>query len=123
MVSLPYDTNGGKAKEFAVFELAEDGKLARTAERFTLGRALNDRIHFTPDGQVGLVAQDDGSIGVFRLPPAGQGGPAQVVHAAYKGRFYAERLVLDERGEHAYVVDYDTLENGGGIYRDRKSVV
>lgn len=116
VISLPYDAAGAKAKVFAVLELGRDGALTPTAERFTMGRAHDDRVHFTPDGQIGLVVQEDGTIGVFRAPPAGQPGPVQVVHAAFKGAFTAARLTLDPAGERAYVVDFNTRENGGGLY-------
>ena len=71
-------------------------------------------IVFTPDGEIGLVSQDDGSIGVFRLPP---GGPPHVIHAAFKQGFYAGQLVMAPDGASVYVLDADTANNGGGVYQ------
>src|SRR6185436_14609990 len=39
-----------------------------------------------------------------------------VVDPGFTGAFYAQRVVLDPRGDRAYVIDGNTRENGGGIY-------
>jgi hypothetical protein len=82
---------------------------------FALGRATSGEIAFTPDGEVGLVAQEDGTVGVFRL----RGGAPQVVHAAFRGKFYADSIVMDPGGERAYVLDAQWRENGGGVHAVR----
>ncbi|MDB4935656.1 MAG: hypothetical protein JWP87_2628 [Labilithrix sp.] len=115
VVSHPFVASGMKGKEYEVLDLAVDGTLTRptTPVTFAMGTALNAPIVFTPDGEVGLVAQDDGSIGVFRLPA--NGAPA-VVHAAFQGGFYAGGIVLAPDGSHAWVLDSNTGPNGGGVY-------
>jgi DNA-binding beta-propeller fold protein YncE len=119
VISHPFLEAGGKAKDFEVLDLAADGTLTRpkTPVTFAMGTALYAPVVFTPDGEVGLVAQDDGSIGVFRLP-AGGGAPV-VVHAAFAGDFYAGGIVLAPDGSHGWVLDSNTANNGGGVYAIR----
>lgn len=116
VVSHPFDADGGKTTAYQVVDLAADGTLSRpsTPVTFAMGTALAAPIVFTPDGEVGLVAQDDGSIGVFRLP-AGGGAPV-VVHAAFKGAFYAGGVVLSPDGARAWILDANTEKNGGGVF-------
>jgi hypothetical protein len=114
VVSLPYDAGGGQASTYGVLTLGSDGSLTDTGTRFELGRSTVGEIAFTPDGDVGLVAQTDGTLGVFRLP---DGGAPVVVDAGFQGSFYADRVVMDPGGDVAYVIDPDWRENGGGIYR------
>lgn len=114
VVSLPYDAGGGQASTWTVLDLAADGTPSGpTGAPFTMGRATRGAIAFTPDGEVGLVAQDDGSLGVFRF----DGDTPVVVHARFTGSFYAERVVVDPAGDLAYVIDPNWRNNGGGIYR------
>jgi DNA-binding beta-propeller fold protein YncE len=114
VASHPYDASAAKAKVFEVLDLSATGTLSRpsTPVTFQMGVAFDTPIVFTSDGAVGLVAQDDGTIGVFRLDAS---GPV-VVHAAYKGDFYADRVLLSPDGARAFVLDSNTLENGGGVY-------
>jgi hypothetical protein len=87
VVSHPFGANAGdKAKTFELVDLAADGTMSHPATKvtFEMGTALDSPIVFTPDGAVGLVAQDDGSIGVFRLDAS---GTPTVVHAAFKQGF------------------------------------
>src|SRR5262249_18568266 len=67
---------------------------------------------FTPDGAIGLVAQEDGSLGVFALD-----GTPRVIAAQLTGSFYATKVVMDPSGGFAYVLDDQWRENGGGIYK------
>ena len=115
VVSHPFANSGDKATVFEVLDLAQDGTITKpaTAVTFQMGTALDAPIVFTPDGDTGLVAQDDGSIGVFRLPSS---GPPVVVNAALKGSFYAGSIVLAPDGSHGWVLDDNTAENGGGVY-------
>lgn len=115
VVSHPFLASGVKAKGYEVVDLSVDGTLSHptTPVTFLMGTALSAPIVFTPDGEVGLVAQDDGSIGVFRLPAD---GPPVVVHAAFQGGFYAGGIVLAPDGSHAWVLDSNTGNNGGGVY-------
>lgn len=114
VVSHPYDTAGAKAGMYEVLELSPAGMLTRPGRTFELGRATSGTIAFTPDGEIGLVALEDGKLGVFRLDASGV--PA-VVHAGFAGSFYASRVVVEPRGDRALVLDGNWRENGGGIYR------
>jgi DNA-binding beta-propeller fold protein YncE len=106
---------GDEATAFEVLDLAPDGTMTRPAQRvtFQMGTALASPIVFTPDGAVGLVAQDDGSVGSFRFDAAGS---PTVVQAAYRNGFYASAVVVDPGGTRAWVLDANTAENGGGVY-------
>jgi hypothetical protein len=114
VVARPYAPGGAAASTWEVLDLSATGELTRpTPPRiFEMGRATSGAIAFTPDGEVGLVAQGDGTLGVFRLA----GGVPSVVHAAFAGAFYASRVVIDPRGDRAWVLDGNWRENGGGIY-------
>jgi hypothetical protein len=117
VISHPFGADAGdKATAFEVLELSQDGTLTRPSPQvtFSMGTALSEPVLFTPDGQIGLVSQDDGSIGVFKLPAA---GAPTVVHAAYKGSFYAGGLVLAPDGASVYVMDSNVRANGGGVYQ------
>lgn len=118
VVSHPFAADAGvKAKEYEVVDLSADGTLSHPATpvTFSMGTALSAPIVFTPDGEIGLVAQDDGSIGVFRLPPGG--GPPVVVHAAFDGGFYAGSIILTPDGARAWVLDSNVAKNNGGVYQ------
>jgi len=112
VVAHPYDASGAKADTFEVLDLSDTGTLSRPGHTFTLGRATTGTIAFTPDGEIGLVALEDGSLGVFQLAADGNATPIQ----AFAGSFYATRVVVDPRGDRAYVIDGNTRDNGGGIY-------
>ena len=115
VASHPFAADGGAAAVFEVLDLSQGGALTRPATPvlFAMGPASNAPIVFTPDGEVGLVAQDDGTIGVFRLDAA---GTPTVVHAGYRGVFYAMQLVVSADGSHVYGLDLDTAPNKGGVY-------
>lgn len=113
VVSHPYDAAGERAGGYEVLELSATGALTRPGRTFTMGRASFGTIAFTPDGEVGLVALEDGKLGVFRLDAA---GVPIVVDAGFAGSFYASDVIVDPRGDRAYVLDGNTRENGGGIY-------
>ena len=115
VLSHPFTTAGGKATAFEVLDLAVDGTLTRpsTPVTFAMGTALNSPIVFTPDGEIGLVAQDDGSVGVFRVDAAGK---LTVLNAAFRQTFFADAVVMSPDGSRAYVIDPDTASNHGGVY-------
>ncbi|HVO31915.1 MAG TPA: hypothetical protein VMV18_14310 [bacterium] len=113
VVAHPYDAAGGQANAWEVLKLSSAGTLSRTGTTFTLGRATFGEVAFTPDGKVGLVAQEDGSVGVFTLDAA---GAVTVVTSALTGAFYAGAITMVPDGSRAIVVDGDTVPNGGGFY-------
>jgi len=116
VVARPYTDSGSSRKEYEVLELTPAGALTRFSppRTFVLGaRTPFGQIAFTPNGEVGIVAMDNGHLGVFRLD--GSGTPT-VVHEDFVGEFYAQRVVMDPSGERAWIVDRNTRNNGGGIY-------
>jgi len=113
VVSHPFKSGGGKVGLFEVLDLSIDGKLSTSGQTFTLAAAATDgEIVFTPDGRIGVVVLEDGSLGVFRLDAAGP----QVVHAGFQGKFYASALTLAPDGQRLYVLDSEWRNIGGGIY-------
>jgi hypothetical protein len=114
VVSRPYDAAGANANVYEVLSLSAAGELARPGTTVELGRAIGGEIAFTPDGAVAIAVQEDGTLGVVRFEP--DGTPA-VVHAAFKGSFYAGSVVVMPDGDHALVLDPNWRNNGGGLYR------
>ncbi len=114
VVSLPYDAAGDPASTYRVLDLSTSGALSDPDVTFEMGRSFMGEIAFTPDGQVGLVAQDDGTLGAFRFDEEGQ---PVVIEAAHRGLYYAAKVVIAPAGDVAYVLDTQWRENGGGIYR------
>lgn len=112
VVSHPFDASGNKANTWEVLDLSATGELTRPGRMFEMGRADTGEVAFTHDGKLGIAAQEDGSLGIFALDDAGT--PA-VVQAAFKGSFYAARVVVAPTGA-IYVLDTQWRENGGGIY-------
>lgn len=116
VVARPYTAGGSQSSTYEVLQLADDGKLSRFSppRMFTLGgRTPYGTIAFTPNG-VGVVPMDNGNLGIFRLDE--QGMPT-VVEPNFDGAFYASRVVMDPSGERAWVIDRNTRDNDGGIYR------
>jgi hypothetical protein len=113
VVSHPFGAAGNPASDFEVFDLSATGAITQPGVHFRLGPTSLGEIAFTPDGAVGLVAEDDGSLGVFRFDGA---GAPHVVAASLAGSYYATAVVMDPSGARAYIVDDQTAGNGGGIY-------
>jgi hypothetical protein len=99
---------------YRVLDLSRAGELTDPGVTFTMGRSNLGEIAFTPDGEIGIAVQDDGTLGVFRLD---DDGAPEVLHAAFAGDFYASRVVMEADGATAYVLDGNWRENGGGVYR------
>ena len=112
VISHPFDAGGGQAGMYEVLALSAAGELSQTGHTFEMGRASGGEIAFTPDGQVGVIAQSDGTLGVFTL----EAGVPTVVHAAFPGSFYAASVMADPRGDRVWVLDTQFRENGGGVY-------
>lgn len=117
VVSHPFQDAPGKAKLFEVLELSADGALSKTGQTFEMRAAYQDVV-FTPDGKVGFVAQDDGTIGVFSFDDAGK---VKVVHEAFApnegASWSAGKLVVSKDGQVLYVLDPNVEKNGGGVRR------
>jgi hypothetical protein len=61
-----------------------------------------------------MVPQTDGTIGVFRFDAS---GAPHVVDPALHGGFSASAITMSPSGDRAYVLDGDTADNHGGVYR------
>lgn len=112
-IGLPYTAAGDPANAWEIVALGTTGGVSFGVASFEMGRQPFGEVVFTPDGEVGLVAQDDGTLGVFTVDA--QGG-VTVVHAGFEGSFYASRVVMDPSGERAWILDVNFPKNGGGIY-------
>jgi len=117
VVSHPFDEGGGTV--FEVLELSTSGEISTTGVTFDMHRSNFNEIVFTPDGEVGIVAHDDGTLGVFRFDAS---GAPVVVHEGYDADgaegFYATGVVvMADDGAHAYVLSTQWREHGGGIHR------
>jgi hypothetical protein len=98
-----------------VLDLDAAGNLSQPGVTFEMGRGFTGEVVFTPDGKVGIVVQEDGSLGVLAFDDAGQ---VSVVHAGFKGSFYAGSVVINPDGAGAWVLDPNWPgANGGGLYR------
>ncbi|NMC69272.1 MAG: hypothetical protein GYA57_04275 [Myxococcales bacterium] len=115
VVSRPYDASGAGAATYEVLALGTGGELERGGATFSMGRSTAGEIAFTPDGELGFVAQEDGTVGVFRLDGA---GTPEVLAAGLEGAFYASSVTIDPLGDVAYVLDSEwrAADGGGGIY-------
>lgn len=110
------DADGQPADLYEVLELSVAGVISRPGVTFEMEDGEGE-IVFTPDGEVGLVTQSQAttrSIGVFRFDA---GGNPVVVHKAFQGDFYPEKIVMHPSGEFAYVLDSEWENIGGGVYR------
>lgn len=117
VVARPYNAGGNPSPMYEVVELSAQGRFTRFSppRLFSLGsRTAFGNIAFTPNGEVGIVPMDNGKLGVFRLDVAGE---PTVVDPGFEGDFYVDSVVMDPSGEFAWVVDANTRENGGGIYK------
>lgn len=112
VIAHPYADASTKANAWEVLDLSATGELSRPGRTFTMGRAIVGELAFTRDGTIGVAAQEDGSLGVFRLDD----GVPTVLHEKLTGSFYAGRVVTAPDGT-IYVLDNQWRENGGGIYK------
>jgi hypothetical protein len=114
VVSFPYAANRDPARTYRVFTVDTSGALALTGTTFEMGRSTIGKIAFSADGELGFVAQEDGTLGVFRVSATGE---VEVLYAGYRGSFYAEQVFFPPAGgKYLYVIDPNTRANGGGVY-------
>ena len=99
VVSKPFD---GAQTEWAT------GTLQGLEGSMTLGRTFANEVAWTPDGQVGAVAHEDGSLSVWTRE-----GP---LAAAMSGEWYASRVVAHPSGRAFIIVDGNWPNNGGGLF-------
>lgn len=115
VVSHPFPGDGGsRDNRWEVFTLSPSGTLTPTGTFFRMGRSTDPSspIVFTADGRIGLAAQEDGTIGVFRF----DGLNVTIVHQAFTGAFSAGKLIMQPSGNRLWVLDFNTQNNGGGVY-------
>lgn len=111
--ALPYSASGAKSPGWASGVLTADGTLTLTPGTFTMGRAIVGHVRFTPDGALGFVAQEDGSVGVLRVSPDGSVAP---LIPALTGDFYAEDVAIHPDGDRGFIIHGGFPEHGGGLY-------
>jgi DNA-binding beta-propeller fold protein YncE len=112
VVSHPFLGPGQKGKSYEVLELSTEGSLAQTGKTFSMRTATSGEIAFTPDGKLGFVAQEDGTLGVFSL----SGVEPSVLHEGYDPGTYVSRVVVGPEGDRLYLLNNQWRENGGGVY-------
>lgn len=113
VISHPFGAGGAKDNRYERLELGPNGAITRPDVVFSMGRNFAGDIVFTPDGKLGLSAQEDGTIGVFRVESDGK---VTVVDRGFKGKGYVERILMAPDGASVLVLDMNTKENGGGLY-------
>lgn len=116
VVSHPYDDSGNGAPVFEVLDLSETGELTRAQppRLFSLAkRASFGTVELTPDGRVGVVALEDGTVGAFELA---DDGSVTVTEMGKQGAGYIEKLVMSPQGDRVWGLDPDTVGNHGGVY-------
>lgn len=117
VIAHPYDDAGNQYGGYEVYDLTSDGQLSAAGISFEMRRAFGGVIAFTPDGELGFVAHDDGTLGIFRI---NDNGSVDVLDAGYDGEgdpeFYATGVVMGENGSTAYVLNSQWRKNGGGIF-------
>ncbi len=116
VVSHPYDADGAESKDYEVLVLDSRGLRSSEAGTFRMDRSAMKRIAFTPDGRAGIVAQEQGTLGVFRVSDRGR---IEVVHQAFRGPFWASSVLMDPGGERVWVLDTQWAVHGGGIHAVR----
>lgn len=116
VVSRPF-AGGNDSTQFEVLDVDNKGTITRPGVTFDMGRTTDGRIVFTRDGEVGMVAQNDGTVGVFRFDSSGN---PVVVHAGFDAGgadgFWASSVVMGPTSHVAYVLNSQWRTNGGGVY-------
>lgn len=115
VVSHPFPDDGGtRDNRYEVFDLTSSGMLTANGPQFRMGRSsdYSSPIVFTPDGRIGFVTQEQGTIGVFRFDEGG----VVVVHAAFVTGFSPGKLIFLPATSQLLATDFNTQNNGGGLY-------
>ncbi|MFO0597847.1 MAG: hypothetical protein U0228_21275 [Myxococcaceae bacterium] len=116
VVSHPFPDDGGtRDNQWELFSLSSTGTLTPTGTFWRMGRTSDPSapVVFTPDGRIGFAAQEDGTIGIFKV----ESNTVTVINPRLAGAFSAGKLVLDPAGNRLWVLDFNTQNNGGGLYR------
>ncbi len=113
LVSLPIDEDLNRVPVWAELSLDASGALIDTGGRLTLGPALSGAMAWTPDGSIGLMPLEDGTIGVVSVDEA---GAVAVVQDGFDPGAYITDIRVDPSGERAYLVNPNWPDSGGGLY-------
>lgn len=110
--ATPYDHDGNQANRWNLQTQGED------PVAFTMGRAISGQVHISSDGSWGAVAQQDGTLGIFRK----EQDSVSVLEAALTlevdgESIYASTLWLDSQNGALWITDPNWPENGGGLFR------
>lgn len=123
VIARPYDNSGMGANEYEILSLSLQGELFETGNTFSMGRAVDGEILITPDGEVGVVRQEDGSLGVFKLDSKNQ--TATVIDPAYAGlqakvnpsqKRYFSTIAMAPDGSGIYASNASWRGVGGAIW-------
>ena len=122
VISLPYTADAMPSTRYEVYTLDESGQLSADNVSFEMGRATGSPILFTPDGRVGVVRQEDGSLGVFELTADG----VTVLDPGYRGlagkvdetqQRYFSTITMAPDGSAIYATNGSWRNVGGAIWR------
>ena len=114
VVSKPYRPGAERAPDYEVWTLSQNEDIAPTETLFSMSRTFKGEIAFRVDGSIGAVAQDDGSLGVFKIDDQGN---VDVTHSSYVGEFEANSVSFDpNHPDRLIVMDGRWDEFGGGLY-------
>lgn len=110
---------GTRAKTLEVLDVSADGALSRPGKVLEMAGPTQGIPSFTPDGAVAIVPMGE-KAGLASIVFDAQGN-AKIATASFapEGKLYADRVVIDETGSRAFVLDSNVDKNGGGIYEVR----
>ena len=99
--------------------MSADGTLSRPGKVLEMAGPTQGIPSFTPDGAVAIVPMGE-KAGLASIVFDAQGN-AKIATASFApdGKLYADRVVIDETGSRAFVLDSNVDKNGGGIYEVR----
>lgn len=92
VVSKPYESGGTPSDTYEALTMNTEGEFSFPGTSFSLVRSITAKIEFTPDGKVGVVPQEDGTLGVFGVE---NDGSVSVIHESFSGSFYASKVIMD----------------------------
>ena len=110
--AAPYDDDGNQANRWHL-----QPKEGETID-FTMGRAISGQVHIAQDGSWGAVAQQDGTVGIFRYENGGVSVLEENLTVQANGEaVYAGSLWLDSQKGELWITDPNWPDNGGGLLR------
>lgn len=109
--ATPYNTEGSPSNSWN-FQPQNSPSVV-----FSMGRSSIGEISISADGSWGIVPQDDGSVGVFRV----QDGQLTVLQenlmlSTAEREIYTAQVWLDSRTGTLWITDTNWPDNGGGLF-------